>query len=101
VVENVGGTCLVGENLRLEYSIVELCYVAGRSLALEAICLNPFSGSAKEATFKIDVKHLNSGDEKLSIAMSILTSFIKELELPGEVYKLRVHKNKVYFICST
>jgi hypothetical protein len=96
-LKTCAGECMY-ENFRLEYQVVHLEFVKNKFLKIEAVCYNP-STFDKEAVFKYTTNNLNSPDEKLKIAFSIIDSVIKNLDLSKDkIYKLIVENNKVFYI---
>jgi len=98
-VQNCAGVCLV-ETFRLEYQVIALEYIPNKLIAIEAVCLNPYSNYDKELTFKLKTANLKIiGDKKLDIALSIINSVIKEMELTSEnLRKLCIRDKKVFYI---
>src|SRR6202035_3546093 len=100
---NNAGQCMV-DDFRLEYQVIHLEYVLGKLLVIEAVCRNPYATALldKEATFKhTTTKPLPFADEKTRIALLIVESVIKNLELPREkLRKLVIRGGQVFFVCK-
>lgn len=94
------GECMY-ENFKLEYQVIHLEYIKNKLLKVEAVCYNRHNTLDKEAVFKYNSNNLNIQDERLKIALSIMDSIIKNLDLPKEnLYKLVVENNQVFYICK-
>ena len=94
------GECIY-ENFKLEYQVIILEYVRGKSLKIEAVCFNPFNEYDKEAVFKHSTTNLKIVDEKLKIAFSILDSVIGNLNFNKEkLHKLVIKNNQVFYIST-
>lgn len=94
------GECMY-ENFKLEYQVVHLEFIHNKYLNIEAICYNPFNQYDRESIFKHTITKFNSSDIKLKIALSIIDSIIKNLNLPEDkLYKLVIRDNKIFYIHS-
>jgi NhaP-type Na+/H+ and K+/H+ antiporter len=94
------GVCM-HENFKLEYQVVDLEFVRNKSIKIEAVCYNRHASIEKEAVFKHSTNNLNLLDERLKIALSIMDSVIKNLDLPKDkLYKLVVRNHQVFYICK-
>lgn len=98
-MSSYGGVCILDGSLRLEYQVQSLEYIPGKSLSIEAICLNP-KNKFEEVLFRHSTNNLVAPNEKLDIAFSIIHSLIKDLDLPGDLIKLSVRDRKVFYLCS-
>lgn len=91
------GECLI-EDFRLEYKIVSLTYIYNKSLHIEAICHNHLHPYDKEAVFMYHTTSFSPGDKKLQIALLIINSIIKDLDIPKNITKLSVANGKVFYL---
>lgn len=90
------------DDFRLEYQVISLEYVLHKSLEIVAVCHNPWGVLDKEATFKYSTTNFPIGDEKNRLALLIVESVIKNLELPKEkLRKLVIRNGQVFFVCKT
>jgi hypothetical protein len=91
------GECLY-DNFKLEYQVVALEYICGKSINIEVVCYNPYSFD-KEATLKFTTTNLNVPDRKLDISLLIINSLIKNLKLdPKTLRKLTIRDHKIFYI---
>jgi hypothetical protein len=91
------GECLI-EDFRLEYKVINLTYIYNRFLHIEAICHNHLHPYDKEAVFRYNTTLFSSNDKKLKIALLIIDSIIKDLDIPSNITKLSIVNGKVFYI---
>jgi hypothetical protein len=95
---STAGTCSF-ENYKLEYKILNLEFISGKSLSIEAVCYNPNNKHDREAIFKYSTNNINVYDKRLEIAFLIVRTLIKTLQLNEDnLRKLMVRNNKAYYI---
>lgn len=94
------GQCIV-EQFKLQYQIVNLQYIVGKSISIEAVAYNPYSSPDKEAVLKFSTTNLNSPDKRLDIAMSMVDDVIANLGLDADkLRKLIVRDSQAFWVCS-
>lgn len=94
------GECMY-ENFRLEYQVTALEYIHNSYLKIEAVCFNPYNEYDREAIFKYSTNSFLAKDERLKIAMLIIDSLIKNLNLSKDSLRKLIIKNKeTFYICK-
>jgi hypothetical protein len=94
------GECIY-DQFRLQYQVINLEYIKGKSLSIVAVCYNPFNSLDKESTLKFSTNNFNIPDKRLDIVMSIIESVIENLKLPKDkLFKLVVKDSQAFYICS-
>lgn len=92
------GKCIY-ESYKFEYQVIHLEFIRNKHLELEIVCYNKHNTLDKESTLKYNTNNFNSADEKLKIALSIMDSVIKNLNLEKEkLYKLVVRNREVFYL---
>lgn len=91
------GACIL-QGFEFEYQISRLEFTRNKSLNIEAVCYSP-SHPDKEPIFKHQTKNFIIKDDRFTISMIIISSFIDKLDLPnGTLHKLSVINGKIYYI---
>lgn len=88
---------------KFEFRVLNLEFVRGKYLTIEAICYNPNLDypNNKEKTIKYNTANLSVQEEELNIAMVIVNTIIKKCNLPREqLHKLCVRNNEVFWILA-
>lgn len=86
---------------RFEYRVLNLEFIRGKSLIIEAVCYNPNLEYPhnKEKTLQYKTTNFFLQDEELKIAMAIINAIVKKSKLPKhKLYKLCVKDGKIFFI---
>jgi hypothetical protein len=86
---------------RFEFRVLNLEFVRGKSLKIEAICYNPSLEypNNKEKTLIYQTTNFSIQDEKLKVAMAIINAIVKKTKLPkNQLYKLCVKDSKIFYI---
>lgn len=94
----LAGECMY-EDFRLEYQVVSLEFIRNKHIKVEAVCYNPHNTLDKEAILKYSTNNFNSNDGRLEIALSMLDSLTKNLNLQKEtLYKLIIKDHQVFYL---
>jgi hypothetical protein len=86
---------------RFEFRVLNLEFVRGKSLLIEAVCYNPSLEYPhnKEKTLTYATNNFFVEHEELKIAMAIINAIVKKSKLPkNRLYKLCVKDSKIFFI---
>jgi hypothetical protein len=86
---------------RFEFRVLNLEFIRGKSLIIEAVCYNPSLEYPhnKEKILRYKTNNFFLPDEELKIAMAIINSIVKKSKLPkNKLYKLCVKDSKIFFI---
>lgn len=101
----IHNTACAGEctykKFKLEYQITSLELIIGKSLKIEAVCLNPSNSFDKEVIFKYSTNNFSSGDSRLDVAFLMIDDVIKNLELDKEkLRKLVIKDHQAFYVCK-
>lgn len=95
------GQCFYKE-FKMEFQILNLEFIKGKNLYIEAICYHPTSAKNKEVLFQYNTSNTESCsplDEKSAIALMIINLTIDKLKLnKNNLYKLSIKNKDVYHI---